>query len=77
MVSEEIFDALTRQLVAADKLIDEQEDNLDLLDEIGADSTEERAQLTRAIEKRNLVFDALSKRTSNPNNKNNEKKPAR
>jgi len=65
MVSEDILLGLIDQLETANKLIDEQKDNLDLLEEIGENTAEERAALNAAIEKRDRVMAAVAKRMPN------------
>jgi len=62
MVSEDILLGLIDQLETANKLIDEQKDNLDLLEEIGENTAEERAALNAAIEKRDRIMKAVAKR---------------
>ena len=62
MVSEKILDVLAKQLVRANELIKEQEDNIAFLDEIQEDTSELTASLNSAIEKRDLIQAAVMKR---------------
>lgn len=62
MVSESLLNLMTQQLIDADKLIEEQKDNLAFLEEIGENIAEERAALNAAMVKRDRIFTALAKR---------------
>jgi len=62
MVTEAILLGLIDQLQRANELIEEQKDNLELLEEIGEDTTQERTSLNQVIEKRDRIMAAVAKR---------------